>query len=654
MPEWKFRTMKLSEQNRDPVESEFFRRGDAVESLIREAIQNSLDAGLGNGPIRVRFYVSGNEYALSPLDSQQWLTGLAPHLKATDTASTDLLDGTMPFITVEDFGTRGLQGDPTIARKSEVQTSGANQESFEDFFYFWRNVGITGKSGTQRGSWGLGKAVYASSSDIRSVLGLTVRSDDSRSLLMGQCVLGIHDLNNASGVPTQHDAYGFFGEFGTRNEDPDFAVPTEDKALIDQFRTQFKLERHNESGLSLVVPFPSQELLPHAAAPWRCADEYALEVIQQFAYPILANQLKVDIVTPAKTHHLNRETLLTVLDGLSWETGKYDRELTKRLLTLALWAIDGAGRIELQRNDGLAARWEDIEFPGDTLGSSRERFNQQQPLAFRVPVLVRPKSGGPELAHFDVLLQHDPTIKGNAIRFVRQGLTLSEIQGSAAAGLVGLVTIEHDALAKLLRDAENPAHTRWLTRSEQLKKHFIGGPDRVAFVEKAPRVLLRRLLDSPEKLDTELLADFFPDPDPEAAHPGTKGGEKKGPKQKPPGPVIAKTVSKPIRIHRVAGGFAVARDPSVPLPSRTLQVEMAFDVVSGNPFKAWKPFDFSTDTSPIETTIVGGSIKQKSGNKVLVRIDSDDFHLEVRGFPDSRDLAVKDRLLPEGDGDETL
>ncbi len=42
MPVWKFRSMKLSEQNRDPIESEFFRREDAVASLVRESIQNSM------------------------------------------------------------------------------------------------------------------------------------------------------------------------------------------------------------------------------------------------------------------------------------------------------------------------------------------------------------------------------------------------------------------------------------------------------------------------------------------------------------------------------------------------------------------------------------------------------------------------------------
>jgi hypothetical protein len=388
MPEWRFREMKLSEQNRDPVEGEFFRRGDAVESLVREAIQNSLDAAIGTQPVRVRFYVSGNEFALSPIDSKEWLTGLSPHLEAAEPGSGSALDATMRFIAVEDFGTRGLWGSPTAARKSEVGATGSK----EDFFYFWRNVGITGKTGTKLGSWGLGKAVYASASGIRSVLGWTMRSNDLWSLLMGQCVLAIHELEGV-----QHDAYGFYGEFGTRAEDPEFAVPSENAGIIERFREHFKLERSHEPGLSLVIPFPSDDLCPAQDEPDRCADEYALEVIHQFAYPILAGQLEVDIVTPTKSHHLDRDGLLARLDDLSWKGGKYDRELTKRFLHLALWAIGGEGRIDLERRDGYSARWDDIEFPADTLARSRERYNQQQPLAFRVPVLVRPKGAEPNL-----------------------------------------------------------------------------------------------------------------------------------------------------------------------------------------------------------------------------------------------------------------
>lgn len=46
-PEWRFRRMQPGEMNIDPIEGEFFSTealGSLADALVREAIQNSLDA----------------------------------------------------------------------------------------------------------------------------------------------------------------------------------------------------------------------------------------------------------------------------------------------------------------------------------------------------------------------------------------------------------------------------------------------------------------------------------------------------------------------------------------------------------------------------------------------------------------------------------
>jgi hypothetical protein len=48
-PSWKFRKMNKGEMNVDPIEGEFFSTealGSLPDALIREAIQNSLDASI--------------------------------------------------------------------------------------------------------------------------------------------------------------------------------------------------------------------------------------------------------------------------------------------------------------------------------------------------------------------------------------------------------------------------------------------------------------------------------------------------------------------------------------------------------------------------------------------------------------------------------
>jgi len=641
VPKWWFRKRRLSEQNRDPTEQEFFRPEDAVAALVREAVQNSLDAK-ADQMVRVRFLIPGEGLAVPPSKSREWTRGLERHLGCVLPEHASLIDEPMPFVVIEDFGTHGLLGSTAAANKDEL---GAGKQ---DFFYFWRNVGITGKTADERGSWGLGKAVYASSSRIRSMFGLTIRSDDAAPVLMGQSVLRIHGLVDPDGMgqPVQHDAYGFFGVPGTRRqEDEDFVAPTVDNGIIKRFRDAFGLARRTEPGLSLVIPFPSEDL----SQPEVDAERYAMDVVRQYAHPILRRELEVEIITPTRTIVLDRDGILAAPDSLPWEPEA--RWRIEAFLLLADGAAGEAVPVRVLGTESFSARWEDMHIPDAELAECRRRFNGGGAVSFRVPLLVRPKDGAACQSHFDVFLQQDDRLKTGSVVFVRQGLTLSEVQGPSAAGLVGLVLVEHADLARLLRDAENPAHTKWIVRSERLKKNFTGGPDRVKFVEAAPRALLRWLLDTEQELDRELLAEYFPDPDPEAEHQGETAAQGKKREKTPPSPSPPPPKRKAIRIQQLADGFAVTRDPSVPLPASCIVVEAAFDCIAGNPFKAWEPFDFSLDRAPVQTSVAGGTIKRISGNRMEVRIDSDSFRLEVRGFPESRDLAVRHRWLKDSEAE---
>ena len=95
----------------------------------------------------------------------------------------------MNYILIEDYGTRGLQGD--ISQYDDLD----DDFKKNDFYYFWRNIGRTRKEATDLGRWGLGKTVFQAASRINSFFGITVRNDDDRMLLMGQSVLKIHKAN---------------------------------------------------------------------------------------------------------------------------------------------------------------------------------------------------------------------------------------------------------------------------------------------------------------------------------------------------------------------------------------------------------------------------------------------------------------------------
>lgn len=139
-PQWRFRPMGPGEINVDPIEGEFFSTGaleSLADALVREAVQNSLDARLSQAvPVRVRFTFPRAEEALSGEAARPWLDGLRPHLEAPQSGLAEAPPGLgepLSWLLIEDFGSRGLQGDP---EQIEDRDSDPDSDTAKnDFFY---------------------------------------------------------------------------------------------------------------------------------------------------------------------------------------------------------------------------------------------------------------------------------------------------------------------------------------------------------------------------------------------------------------------------------------------------------------------------------------------------------------------------------------
>jgi hypothetical protein len=255
--EWKFDKITPQTTKVDPAHLEFFRSEaleDTVSALVREDIQNRLDAKAAGaaGPVRVRYYLSDEATHVPADQTQRWLKGLGPHLNAPQSleeigSDPINLSKPMPFLVIEDFNTTGLQGDP-LETSDPVDRTERN-----DFYWFIRNVGRTGKKAGDRGRWGLGKIVYPASSTIRSFFALSVRVPDLRPALIGRSVLAIHAVGTS-----EYHSEGYGAVFPDAQY-PYLAVPIEDQPAVADFIGQFRLTRRlDEPGLSLVVPFRKQ------------------------------------------------------------------------------------------------------------------------------------------------------------------------------------------------------------------------------------------------------------------------------------------------------------------------------------------------------------------------------------------------------------
>ena len=133
---WHFSPKRPSDKTRDPIAGEFF-SSDAIknagEALVREGIQNSLDARLDKdaGVARVRIYVSGKRGAIAARDMERWTDGIWPHLHAPKNGLKQGMfsqAGPCSYLAFEDFETTGLTGDAECCEAVEGDKNA--------FFYF--------------------------------------------------------------------------------------------------------------------------------------------------------------------------------------------------------------------------------------------------------------------------------------------------------------------------------------------------------------------------------------------------------------------------------------------------------------------------------------------------------------------------------------
>jgi len=631
VPEWRFRKMGRDEIRSDPVEGEFFTPEGLAEALVRESVQNSLDAKT-DSTVLVLFSFHGGRNALAPANAQRYLQALMPHVSQSIKGGNDQVPQEMPYILVEDFGARGLCGDPSQATDS-IDPSCKN-----DFYYFWRNIGRSVKSATDRGRWGLGKTVFPATSQINSFFALSISDGNPSPTLMGQSVLTTHEIGDDLYYP-----YGYFANF----EVDGFAMPLSDRRSIVQFTEDFHLSRHDETGLSVVIPFPRAEGLRH--------DDVVRFAIMHYFYPILAGELMLEFQWDGQSTVLDRQSLRNVAGRIDWADADMTREGLEATLDLATWAIDlpeaGFVSLHLAGEHGIP-KWDIELFDPALLPVLQTRFERNERIAIRVPItieLARPRRK--VTSFFEVFFQRDPNLAYGEDHYIRQGLTISGIHTLRDRKVRGFVVVRDAGLSTLLGDTENPSHTEWRDRSGQLEEGYIQGPSRLRFVKRSLPSIVQFLSRPPSGLDEHLLEDMFSidlPPDEAEAIPRPHGDQPAPGDEPEHTPVIVvPRVDRPFRIQQTSGGFCVKGNPKVEQGLSALNIEVAYEVRKGNPFKKYRPFDFRLDASPITVEARRATIEAVSENKLRFTSTSADFEVEVTGFDRRRDLRV--RVVPVAD-----
>lgn len=656
-PRWRFPRLPPSHVNQDPVQGEFFTSSsDLPQRLVREAIQNSLDARADTAPVRVRFVFSGVENAISRDRASRYLAGLKEHIAALPTAAaggegggkrkqeTDAiesalarLDQAMSFLAIEDFGTTGLTGD---IRDNPERAAG------NDFWGFFRSVGISTKSEDAGGSWGLGKWVFPDASIINAYYGLTSRPGEDNYLLMGMALLKTHSVAGDKFPP-----YGYFAAPSEEKDDKWLPLPIDsdrDPDGILNALDDLGLKRFEGPGLSVILPFPKPELTP---------DSIARAVITQYFLPIVSGDLAVDILSPSAdlSTEISSTTIGQVVLGLSTPAGEEQHrddetaQSLSRAVELSAWAIrqsdEDRCRVSVSlRKTALSS--------GESLDDLRDRFERGARLAFQCTIpsgVERQTTSTKHKAEFRVYIERDDALDKGHDYFVRGHLRIPRMDHIGDHPARALIHVAGDnELAHLLRDSEGPAHAKWDPHARRLKEGWTGGYDRVQTVRRAAVFLLQLLSKRESDLQLDALADLFPGPE----DPTSTRSSGSRPGTRPPHPLPLRHVPPPpIRVFDRKDGFVIRPNGEhAPREGTVLVVRVAYDVARGNPFTTYRSgldagtpdFSLDDDTIEIEPRNCEVSI---SGQNALRATLAPSFELVVRGF-DGRDLVLEWEIEP--------
>ncbi|GAG13527.1 unnamed protein product, partial [marine sediment metagenome] len=167
------------------IVKESFRKLELSDALVREVIQNSLDARLSGATLKVLFSFNKieNEFVygylktlMDHLEAEKYPRGgpVLPEELISEVKTSQIVN----VLCIEDLGTTGLDGD--------IMSLESNYGAF------FRGEGISNKEGTKGGRWGQGKTTLNMASKIKAFWGLTRRHSDSLEYLMGKALLYPH------------------------------------------------------------------------------------------------------------------------------------------------------------------------------------------------------------------------------------------------------------------------------------------------------------------------------------------------------------------------------------------------------------------------------------------------------------------------------
>lgn len=646
-PQWSFLPLSRGAKARDPVQDEFFQEqsiGGLEHALIRETIQNSLDARAGKDPVKIVF-------SLGKLPADQasfWFPEeVQAHFSAKEISLARLPDWNTEvcsYLTIEDFGTNGLEG--------KVNTT--EPEAGGNFYHFFRAEGLSNKGDGARGSWGVGKIVIPRTSRVRSFFAVTLRASEPGLHLMGQTILRHHTI-----AQTQYTPDGWFSK-----DEGGLQVPFTSDEVTKRLNTDFRLTRENEPGLGLVIPWVYEEHVTLARLASAIAREYFI--------PILAGNLVVELRDHCSDKHQRFDA------GSFEELKRSDPEneqfqdaiqLAGNLLQLGQSPTLKVDVVHESGSTDLNYDWSSYKtsIPPQDIESALENG---QVVHFRVPMVIKAAKTAPETGHFDVLIKRKPGRHFPV--YIRDELIIPNLTSrKRTPDSVALIHTSNGAIADALRRAECPAHTDWKKERDKFQEQkYSTGHRLIPFVRESALKLLDKLMTEEGQPDHSLLAAILPLPTIDAPPQPSKDKELVEPKKDPHKtpdldiPPIPAPTPRCWKLKQSAGEIHLTGNPEgfTNSDGYILNLRAAYDLRGRNPFKAHSRFDFDLHKAATKGVDDKSDFKVERNDAVTVvsgddgslvlHVTAPDFEITFLPADLNRDLIMKVGSTPLGESSD--
>lgn len=630
-PSWSFQEVPSGIKNRNPVQDEFFNSSEAlteISSLVRESIQNSLDAHeLGNNaPVLLKFTLGNADKSIAI----KYFKELQAHLdRGIPGGNTSLNEDKCEYLIVEDFNTTGLLGD---SRKDQLTDNDIPSQN--SYHYFVWAEGSSAKTEGNRGRWGIGKIVFPRLSSIKTFYVLSRREEKNapcgnNEVLIGMSTLRGHSLNGKNYQPD-----GWWADYANNNN-----VPTPVGAeVVGEFKKDWKIQRIAENGLSILIPyipaFINKELIRDC-------------IIRDYFIAIIQGLLEVEISDNVNTYRLTKDNLRRECENLGEDDRIANSKTRDEMLLLIDMVTDSnensGSTFDLKVSNEFPNKWNSLSLNPADADSAVSLLDSGQTVFCRVGSLVPYRDDKNEIDSFNVYIRKVPDTRASAV-FSREGIVIPSANPLLIRDHLVLVIANSGPLANLLADAEGPAHEKWSEKTDKFRRNYppTKGAQLLTFIRKSPSELLFKIRGSGTEKDSTTFSSFFPLPG--TQNMGTQGDtpKKKGQGAEASKPPIIEVKQNPqyFLVDESPNGFSIKSSSDNPsLIGKRIYAKVAYRVRNGDAFSKWQREDFELNLK--KPRLDGCLIRSVQDNELILEITGRKFKATWGEFDPIRDLDVK-------------